>query len=350
MSDILKRNLQMFADGGDGGGDGAGTGAAMAGVSQAADSGVKADDPGRQRLRELGVPESKLRKNRVYSKPAAQAKNVPAAAANAEPSSGADGNTPTEEAKTPRMTWEEIKADPEYSKAYKDEVSATVQSRLKNSKAKEAALEHLTPALEILAKAHGMDPANIDYEALSKAIMDDDSLYDEKALELGVSRETAKQLEQFELEKARNNRIQQETAKEQMYRQHFEKLQQQGEALKQSYPGFNLQKELENPAFARMTAPGSGLSVEDAYFAIHRKEIQQAQAQAITQKTAEQMANAIRSNSARPRESGASSQAPSVTTFDYRNASAAQRNELKRQIRMAAARGEKIYPGQFTGK
>lgn len=330
-----KRNLQLFADGGDG------AGTADAGE----ETGVSADDPGRQRLRELGVPEARLRKNRVYGK-AEPAKPE----AEAAPASGGEQEAPTEEAEPARMTWEEIKADPEYSKAYKDEVSATVQSRLKKAKAQQTAMEQLTPALEMLAKAHGMDPASIDYEALSKAILDDDRLYDEKAMELGVSHETAKQLEQFELEKARNARMQQESVREQMYREHFEKLVQQGEALKQTYPGFDLQTELENPTFARMTAPGSGLSVEDAYFAIHRKEIQQAQAQAITQKTAEQMANAIRAGSARPRESGTSSQAPSVTTFDYRHASAAQREALKQQIRMAAARGEKIYPGQFPGK
>ena len=39
-------------------------------------------------------------------------------------------------------------------------------------------------------------------------------------------------------------------------------------------------------------------------------------------------------------------QAPSVTTFDYAHASREQREALKRQIREAAARGEKIYPGK----
>jgi hypothetical protein len=35
-----------------------------------------------------------------------------------------------------------------------------------------------------------------------------------------------------------------------------------------------------------------------------------------------------------------------VSTFDYRNASREQREALKQRIRQAAARGEKLYPGQ----
>jgi hypothetical protein len=64
------------------------------------------------------------------------------------------------------------------------------------------------------------------------------------------------------------------------------------------------------------------------------------------QKTAEKISNAIQAGSRRPDEAGTSSQAPSVSTFDYRNASREQREALKKRIRDAAARGEKLYPGQ----
>jgi hypothetical protein len=95
-----------------------------------------------------------------------------------------------------------------------------------------------------------------------------------------------------------------------------------------------------------MTSPNIGISVEDAYYAIHRNEIQTAAMQVTAQKTAEKISNAIASGSRRPDESGAGSQAPSVSTFDYRNASREQREALKKRINEAAARGEKLYPGQ----
>lgn len=119
---------------------------------------------------------------------------------------------------------------------------------------------------------------------------------------------------------------------------HLADLHRQGEAMRQQFPDFDLLRELRNPAFARMTAPQIGISVEDAYYAIHRRELQAAAAQ--------QMANAIRAGAARPVENGASSQAASQTTFDYAHASKQQREALKRRIREAAAQGRKLYPGQ----
>ena len=194
----------------------------------------------------------------------------------------------------------------------------------------------------------------MDYDALTKAINDDDSYYEDKALEMGVSVETAKKIDRQEREDARNKAMeqrreaeQQETLQEQALRQHYESLVRQGEELKKIFPKFDLQKELENPVFVRMTAPGKGImSVADAYKAVHHDELQIAGMQITAQKTAQKISNDIQAGNRRPDESGTSSQAPSVTTFDYRNASRDQREALKKRIRDAAARGEKLYPGQ----
>ena len=128
--------------------------------------------------------------------------------------------------------------------------------------------------------------------------------------------------------------------------QHYQSLLQQGEALKQKYPGFDLQQELKNPVFVRMTAPNVGIPVETAYYAVHRQEIEKAALQVTAQKTAQNISNAIRSGSMRPVENGTSSAAPSVTAFDYKHASKTEREALKKRIREAGARGEKIYPGR----
>ena len=118
--------------------------------------------------------------------------------------------------------------------------------------------------------------------------------------------------------------------------------------MKAAFPTFELARELQNPAFARMTSPNVGISVEDAYYAVHRREIQSAAMKATAQKTAEQMANSIRAGQNRPVENGSSAQAPSITSFDYAKASKEQREALKRQIREAAAQGKKLYPGQIS--
>ena len=200
----------------------------------------------------------------------------------------------------------------------------------------------LSPALELLARKHGQDPANIDYDALAKAISDDESYYEDKALEMGVSVETAMKIDQQERDNARQQRQEAQTLEQQKFQQHIMKLEQQGEAMKKVFPNFDLRTELKNPAFARMTSPNVGISVEDAYYAVHRNEIQTAAMQVTAQKTAQKISNAIQAGSRRPDENGTSGQAPSVTTFDYRSMSPEQRKALKARI----LSGEKIYPGQ----
>ena len=339
--------LQLFAGegagasaGGDGGGEGAVSGA---------NEGLAAED---QRLLELGVPEEKLRKRakRATSKlPEGAVRTAPSQAQEQKPQeqvATAEEN-PTEEkteTTTPtRMSWDEIKADPEYNK----EIQAIVQSRLRSAKNAEESLAKLTPALEVLARRHGLDAENMDYEAIAKAINDDDAYYEDLALEKGVSVETAKQLDQEARDTARQKRQEEMNLEQEKLHNHFRSLEQQGEALKKVFPSFDLRTELQNPAFARMVAPGHGImSVEDAYKAVHRKEIEAAQSQVIAQRTAQNISNAIQAGARRPDENGTSGQSASVTTFDYSKASKEQRDALKREIYAAKARGEKLYPGR----
>ena len=337
--------LQLFA------GEGAGASAGGEGGGDGAVSGDNSADAGRQRLLELGVPADKLRKNRAYKLNAPALKPVEAGQEKekeqkTEQVAAAETN-PTEEKTEPtapaRMSWEEIMADPEYNK----QMQATIRARLKTAGTAEDALGKITPALEVLARKYGQDPANPDYEALAKAINDDDAYYEDKALEMGVTVEAAKRIDQQDRDTARKQREEARTLEQQKLHNHFVKMEQQGEALKKVFPNFDLRTELQNPAFARMVAPGNGImSVEDAYRAVHRKEIEAAQSQVIAQQTAQKISNSIQSGFHRPDENGTSGQSASVTTFDYAKASKAQREALKAQIRAAAARGEKLYPGQ----
>ena len=337
--------LQLFAgegagaSGGEGGGDGAVSG----------DNGLAAED---QRLLELGVPREKLEKRakRASAKlPEGAVRTTPKEVQEQKPQeqvATATEENPTEEktesTKPTRMSWDEIMADPEYNK----QMQAVVQSRLKNAKGAEEALAKMNPALEVLARKYGQDPTNPDYEALAKSINDDDAYYEDKALEMGVTVEAAKRIDQQERDQARQKREEAFNLEQQKLRNHFVSLEQQGEALKKLFPKFDLRTELQNPVFARMTSPNVGVSVEDAYHAVHRKEIMAAGMQVTAQQTAQKISNAIQAGSRRPDENGTSGQSASVTTFDYSKASKAQREALKRQIYEAKARGEKLYPGR----
>ena len=258
--------LQLFADAGDG--------------AAAAPTGADGADAGHQKLVELGVPEGKIRSNRDYTSQSGQ-----------QPSG--------------RMTWDQVKKDPEYSA----EISKIVQQRLKDAGAAQQAMDTLSPWLRQLAQQQGMDPDRIDYAALAQSFQKEPPI----------------------------------SPAQQRLDAHMRILQQQGEALKAAFPGFDLRRELGNETFARLVSPQMGMSVEDAYHAVHRKEIQAAAMQVAAQKTAQQISNAIRSGSLRPDETGVNPRSPSLTTFDYTKMSKAERQALKKRI----YRGERILPGQI---
>ena len=319
--------LQLF------GGEGGASGASPAGDSSNAPAaaGENSADAGHQRLMELGVPENKIRKPRAQ-----KASPLPEGAIRTEPKQvqpkeqAAAAEKPkaqTEDPTPARMSWEEIMKDPEYNQKMQE----IIRHRVKDGDQNRSILEALAPAIRHLAQENGLDPENVDYTALSKMITGE---YENKALEMGVSKETAMKLDQ-----------QQRTLEQQKFQNHILKLQQQEQALKAVFPTFDLRTEMQNPTFARLTSPSIGMSVEDAFYAVHRRELQAQSMQVAAQQTKQMISNAIQSGTNHPDETGVGSQAPSVSRFDYRNATPAQRNALKAEIRRAAAEGRKIYPG-----
>lgn len=210
----------------------------------------------------------------------------------------------TQDAAAPRPSWEELMRDPYYN----EKMRAVVRGRLKDAKDSQTQLQTLAPALELLTQRYGTAPG--DHAALVTALQQE-----------------------------------QHTGQRQQLQQHLATLTQQADKLKQVFPDFDLQESMRDPVFARLTAPGSGLTLEDAYYALHHQQLQEAAVQMAARQTAKALSNALVSGSHRPREHGADPQAGSVTVFDYRSATPQQRDALKNRIRLAAARGEKVYPG-----
>ena len=93
-------------------------------------------------------------------------------------------------------------------------------------------------------------------------------------------------------------------------RSHFDSLQRQGAEMAGRYENFDLQRELENPMFFKLTGPQVGLSVEDAYVAMHHREL----TRAIAEGARRELSNSIRSGVARPAEHGRTAPAASTSS------------------------------------
>ena len=132
-----------------------------------------------------------------------------------------------------------------------------------------------------------------------------------------------------------------ENAGFQQFTEHIRGLEAQAAEMQKDFPDFDLRQALQDPVFLQLTAPGTGISVEDAYYALHRRQIMDTSAR----QTREKVVQAIQSGSRRPLEAGTDSQAPSMTTFHYSSASREQRDAFKKELRRAWGRGEQVYPG-----
>lgn len=302
-------NLQLFAEGGAGAAGAAGVGGDGGTGEGGVATGVTAGVPGLQ---------SKGAKNPLADVVYGKQEESQAAAVNPE-----DRNARFEEL---------IKG--EYKDLYDARVQDTIQRRLKSSKETVDRYNALAPTLEMLGRKYGVD-AN-DIEALNKAIEEDDSYYEDEALEKGLSVEQLKAIRKMERENAQLRAQMEEASVRENADRIYAGWMQQSEELKKVYPGFDLETELQNQKFTDLLR--NNIDIRTAYEVIHKDEIIPAAMQFATQKTAQAMTNKILSQGARPQENGLSSQASVITKSDVSQLSKADRQEIIRRVQ----RGEKI--------
>ena len=225
----------------------------------------------------------------------------------------------------------------QYKEQYDSRVQDTIRNRLKGTKETVDKYNALTPTLEILANKYGVDATDI--EALNKAIQEDDAFFEEEALKRGMSVKDFKTIRKMERENADLKRQMQEQQTREKADQLYAQWLQQEKALKQVYPSFNMQAEMQNPKFVDLLR--SNIDVRTAYEVLHKDEIIPAAMQ-FTAKTVEsKIAKKIAANGARPAENGMSSQASSLVKSDVSQLTKMDIAEVSRRV----ARGEKISFG-----
>lgn len=317
--------LQRFADGSDGG-TSAGDGAVNTGVTPAdAGQGQQQEETLADRLRQMGVPEEKLQRRAYQRKVGKKETSTNDTSAQAADAAQAAQNPQTQ--------------GQENAKTYsEDDVQRMIQRRVANLKPQSDAMKTLGPALEMLIGHYGLDSDAPDYEALAQAILDDNSYYEQRAIDMGVPVDVAKKLEAAERLEAARQHDAEMNERDRQYRAFRIRLEQQADAMKAQYPDFDLQREMENDTFMRMVSPGIGMTVEQAFNAVHHNELMEAAKRAAQQN----LSSSIQANRQRPNESGSrrSGTAPAHDLESIRRMPRERRQELIERMR----RGEKITP------
>lgn len=223
----------------------------------------------------------------------------------------------------------------EFKDLYDAKMQDTIQKRLKGTKETVEKFEALSPMFEMLSKKYGVDAT--DTKALMKAIEDDDSYYEQEAMEKGVSVEQLKEIKKMERENAELKKRMDAQESEKRTAQIWSEWLKQAEQLKTVYPKFDFETELKNPEFAQyIRIPG--VDVRKAYELAHKDDIIAGAMQFTAQTVERKLANKIMANGARPNENGMNSQSAAVVKSDVSKLSKADRQEVIRRV----ARGEKI--------
>ena len=218
-----------------------------------------------------------------------------------------------------------------------------IKDRFRNQADLQKRLDELQPILDAAKKIYGVE----DTAAIREAILRDDRLVqqeEEEAEAAGMTVDSFRTMKELEAQNARYRQQERQTVQEQMLRNHFQKITQQAEELKKIFPEFDLAKELEEyPEFARLTGPNVGVSVKDAFYAIHGEQLAAQSMKAGMERAQKQMGQTIRAQGMRPIEGAAHGQGQPAAQapMDFRTMTRQERDKFRSQVKT----GKVVIPG-----
>ena len=221
-----------------------------------------------------------------------------------------------------------------YKSEFHSKVQGIINERFKETKQIEAQLENYKQMAEVISAKYGIKAD--DFDKLMSAIQDDDSFYEQRAFESGMSvndyREHLRQEEKMnkvvkELEDLKAEKQQQE------YINQWEK---EANELKQQIPDFDFDEELQNEKFNSLIT--FGWSLKDAYEAVHAKDIINKVVPKAVEQAKAKTVQSIRAKGLRPNENGITSNSPANIKNSVDKLDDKDFEEIKRRVR----NGDKI--------
>ena len=305
MLEKLLLNLQLFADGGGDGGDG---GSASASVGEAL-----GQEHSGENKEFASIPE-KARK--YYQKAMEKTKG-----STTEVKANADDNVQTtnEQTTTEDLSYADLIKSDKYKEEHEAYLKKTINERLKKYKGIEENLGKHKAMLDTVALKYGVNPEDENFlDTLAQKIEEDDSYYEQYAMEHDIDTQEARKIVTMERKAAQFDAQKEQMEKQEQMRQHIMVLRQNAEKTKAQFPSFDLETEMQDERFRRLCAANNG-DTTAAFMACHYNEIISNTVQMASRQIKNQTAQAVASNQARPIENGISSQAPSVVQNDFRN-------------------------------
>lgn len=225
-----------------------------------------------------------------------------------------------------------IRKGGKYADVFNDRVSNIVQHRIGDSKQMQTQMQAMQPIMQLLQDKYGQT----DLSQLQAAIEEDESFFEEAAMERGMTVDQYKQVSKLERENAAFREAQRAQDEQRGAQQQQSQWYAEEQALRQQYPDFRLQDEIQNPAFAQLLQRGN--SVTDAFRLTHFDDLVSAAQQQSASIAGQRAAAAYRQNAARPTENGAAGRAGQRIVSDPSALTSEDFDRIYEQVR----RGQKI--------
>lgn len=231
----------------------------------------------------------------------------------------------------------------QYKAYYDEKVQGHIKERFKASKQAEARMQKtidgMQPVMQMLAEKYHADPGDV--EAISKAIQEDSSYYEDEAAERGMSVEQLKEFKRISRENAALRAAEEQRQEKAGQQEAMLRWQQQSETVAQKYPGFQgLEEEANDPVTGErfLQLLSSGIDVENAYKVVHMDDLISGALEYGVNKARQDTVQTIKARGMRPSENGASGTGAAVQHKDVASLTKDERAQLMKR----ALRGEQI--------
>ncbi len=323
---LLDIYLTLFDGGAAEGAGGEGAGAAASGQDgTSTEKGGEKASPGRTHRGKSGEFQNVLF-GKQESNPAGQ---PPKDGRGKEPEVITTSNTLEEKRKAYRDL-----VEGEYKDIYTEDTQRIINRRFRETQALQEQLGRAQPVIDMLMQRYKITDG--DTAKLMAALEDDESYWEKRAEELGMSSEQAKRFDKLERDNAALIQAQRQQKGEQAAQQQLQRWYGEAEALRQQYPDFDLGAEVKNPQFLSMLK--AGVPVQHAYQVIHMDDILAGERATQAKETEKQVVDSIRAKGMRPAENGISSQ----SAFTVKDDPSKWSKEDREEVACRVARGEKI--------
>jgi hypothetical protein len=228
----------------------------------------------------------------------------------------------------------EVKADELLDNFYKEHPEAKKEADKRTSKVVKGRVYEMNKAMQksdaVMQKLMVRYGVN-DIDALNDAL-DSDEVFEALAAERGENPDTMRERENLKVYQRQMEFQKKQEELDRKANETYAGWMREAEPLKERYPDFNLESELQNPEFGKLLQ--RGIPMEHAYKLLHYDEL----IAAAERSAAEKISKNVQSRAARPSENGLGNQSGVVVKSDVHKLTKKDRAELAKR----AARGERI--------